>query len=275
MGAHTDTVNKKMDKQDEIYELFRQIEEKSSDGECIYRGESELYASVSSTLYREHGATMEVAHKEMLDQAKYYTNLGDEKQFLTEAQHLGGSTKLIDFSYDYNVALFFACRQAPNKNGRIIIVNKQGIERVNKNKAEEDKIKIIVPRPTYPRITAQKSVLIHHPQGYLQAESEYQFVEVTANLKNFILENIKKHHGISWETLFNDVYGFIEYQRIRKKANRHFSAGLDTVERGESDKAIKHFTISIEHDPQSARAYNNRGVAYNRKGMYKESDQRF
>ena len=42
-------------------------------------------------------------------------------EILTEIQHYGGKTNLIDFTTDYLIALFFACDGHHDKEGRIIM----------------------------------------------------------------------------------------------------------------------------------------------------------
>ena len=42
-------------------------------------------------------------------------------EILTEIQHYGGKTNLIDFTIDYLVALFFACDGHHDKDGRVIL----------------------------------------------------------------------------------------------------------------------------------------------------------
>ena len=42
-------------------------------------------------------------------------------EILTEIQHYGGKTNLIDFTTDYFIALFFACDGHHDKKGRIIL----------------------------------------------------------------------------------------------------------------------------------------------------------
>ena len=52
-------------------------------------------------------------------------------KFLTELQHYGGHTNLIDFTTDNHIALFFACDGSPDKDGRIILLERT--EEKNRN----------------------------------------------------------------------------------------------------------------------------------------------
>ncbi len=115
-----------------VQSLHQKIREKSSQGEYIYRGEPEQYDKVSSTLYRKYAKDIQaekfdiqIAQNEMLEQVKAYTNFTDETDVLTELQHYGGKTNRIDFTTDYLIALFFACDSSPDKDGRIILLNRK------------------------------------------------------------------------------------------------------------------------------------------------------
>ncbi|MDE0397739.1 MAG: FRG domain-containing protein [Candidatus Poribacteria bacterium] len=48
----------------------------------------------------------------------------DEVDLLTQLQHYGGKTNLIDFTTDYLIATYFACAGEPNEDGRVIVLEK-------------------------------------------------------------------------------------------------------------------------------------------------------
>ena len=114
-----------------ILAKIREITEKSSDSDYIYRGEPKHYKKVSSTLYRQYeddieaeDFDIEVAQNEMLTEAKDYIHETDEGfEILTQLQHFGGKTNLIDFTTDYLIALFFACESLFDKPGRVILLD--------------------------------------------------------------------------------------------------------------------------------------------------------
>ena len=116
----------------DIKTLIENILNESSDGDYIYRGEVKEFAKISSTLYRQYekrtnaeNFDIEIAQKEMLKQVKKYTDFEKDIDILTELQHYGGKTNLIDFTTDYLIALFFACDGEYNESGRIILLNKK------------------------------------------------------------------------------------------------------------------------------------------------------
>ena len=115
-----------------------EIAEKSADADYIYRGEPEHYEKVCSSLYREYPRTEWIpfdipkAQENMLEEAKAYVSKTDDIDetddiaILTQLQHFGGKTNLIDFTEDYLIALFFACDGSHEKEGRVILL-KRGI----------------------------------------------------------------------------------------------------------------------------------------------------
>ena len=300
------------DIQCEVRNIISEIEEKSADGTYIYRGERKThegppyYGKVSSSLWRELRLELEHFHirlieQEMLKTAKKHTGHpqqslvadslstvgvykgeGAEKarlvsfdpakvgekypsetefELLTEIQHYGGKTNLIDFTTDYLIALFFACDGHHDKDGRVIL-------------QETEEIKDMINRPRNPqhRVIAQKSVFIHPTEGFIEPH-EKDIVIIPANLKQPLLERLRKYHSVSTETIYNDIYGFIRNQSIHRNAHTEFYRGFACQQRGDeattSEKkqkcykeAVKHYTQSIELDPDLAGAYFNRGEAW-------------
>ena len=96
-----------------ILEIIGKIAKISAEADYIYRGEPECYERVSSNLWRELKEAkalhldIESIQKAELDRAKRHTEKTDEFEILTEIQHFGGKTNLIDFTTDYYTALFF------------------------------------------------------------------------------------------------------------------------------------------------------------------------
>ena len=283
------------DKPPTIQDIIHEIEEKSADGDYIFRGERQnIDRKVSSTLYRDfddidmRGFDIEVVQKEMLNGAKKHTghlpHTGDippdfrpilarmfsvreedtaevDFEILTEIQHYGGKTNLIDFTTDYLVALFFACDGHHDKDGRVIL-----------QKTDEIKDMLRYPRNPRHRVAGQKSVFVRSPKGYIEPNKD-NMVIIPKSLKKLILQYLRKYHGIFTETIYNDLYGFIRSQDIHASANTQIYKGLACKNRGdkteiqeekqkEYEEAIKHYTKAIELKPDSAEAYYHRGVVY-------------
>ena len=277
-----------------VQDIISEIEKKSKGGGYIYRGErkryegSPYYGKVSSNLWREYGIEdeqfdIELVQKELLAAAKKHTRdlphdfrldvtaplnviteLTKEArnfEILTEIQHYGGKTNLIDFTTDYFIALFFACNGRYDEDGRIIL-----------QKTDEISEMIAHPRNPRHRVIVQKSVFIRPPRGFIEPHKN-DIVTIPANLKQQILEHLRNYHGTFTEVIYNDIHGFIRNQNIHGDAYTHFHRGFACQNRAdeaptlkekhrEYEEAIKHYTEAIKLKPDLDDAYNNRGNVY-------------
>ena len=282
------------DIQHRIREKISEIEEKSAEGDYLYRGEPEDYGKISSSLWREYGLEredfdIETIQSEMLNDAKKH--IGDLSpdfsadaatavnvnqpdtdetinfEILTEIQHYGGQTNLIDFTTDCFIALFFACDGYHNEPGRVIL-----------QKIEDIKEMIKATRNPRHRVIAQKSIFVHPPNGFIEPHKD-NIVIIPPNLKQGILQYLRKYHGISTEAIYNDLHGFIRHQDIHGGAYTQFYRGLACKKRGdeaaiskekqkEYEKSIGYYTQAITVKPNLAEAYSNRGNTYSSKGDF-------
>ena len=171
--THSDSSN---DHLDEVLNVINQLAKKSAGGDYIYRGEPEHYEKVSSSLYRQYkeidaiGFDIEVVQKEMLKEASRYTSQTDESEILAELQHYGGNTNLIDCTTDYLIALFFACNGAPDKGGRVILLQR----------SDDENKRVWPPQNPNNRVIAQKSVFVQPKKGFVEPAEE---IDVPRNLK--------------------------------------------------------------------------------------------
>ena len=202
-----------------ILEIIGRIAETTADDDFIYRGEPQHYGEVSSSLWREcqkeigtEEFDIETIQQKMLEVSKNYTHEKDEFEILTELQHFGGYTNLIDFTTDNHIALFFACNGSLGKPGRIILLERT--EEIDK------KHQIEKPRNPQNRIIAQKSVFVRPPNGYLDPK-QYAVIDIPRSLKEPMLDHLQKQHGISTQTVYNDLHGYIRNQ------DTHLKEGID------------------------------------------------
>ena len=294
-----------------VLEKIAEIAEKSADDDYIYRGESKSHEKVCSSLYREYphaeGIHFDIvsAQETILEEAKAYIGETDDIDetddigILTELQHFGGKTNLIDFTEDYLIALFFACDGSHDEEGRVILL-----------KRESDDYAIRKPRRTINRVESQKSVFVESPTGFVEPDS---VVTIPVDLKLPMLHYLEKYHRISIATIYNDLHGFIrrsayiEFLKGLKSqdkadeaktrdekhehygnavrhytealklkpnfANVYYNRGTAYSDKGEFDNAIQDYSKAIELNPHDANAYNNRGIAYTKKGEFDNAIQ--
>ena len=139
----------------------------------------------------------------------------EDLQLLAEIQHYGGITFLIDFTESRNVALFFACKDDLDENGRLMLL------------PEEHEGEIwdrISPSKPFPRYRKQKSVLVVPERGGLFPNgSECVVFNIPKGLKRDILkylacENITNEsldiHG-GCERIPDNIREYIEEQKSR------------------------------------------------------------
>ena len=292
-------------------QIISKIRRKSKSGDYIYRGERKNYPKISSALYREcvkinvEEFNLRNAQKEMLKIAKnhigespvgaleYFSDVTNERrkklplhweesmaetieevaerEILTELQHYGAKTNLIDFTTDYLIALFFACTGDPKVNGRVILLQRT-------EKIEE---MIIRPRNPRHRVIAQKSVFLQPPKGFIE-ENEVNIVTIPASRKKSMLNHLRKYHDISAESIYNDIHGFIRIQTIQQNAYIEFFMGrtfqargnigiYDGEKREEYKTAIEHYTLAIEQNPELGIAYNKRGECWLHLGQWRNT----
>ena len=247
-----------------ILEIVGNIAKISAAGNYIYRGEPKHYEKVSSTLYRKLEVAkmlhrnVEEVQKEEVDAAKRYTKKTEEFEILTEIQHFGGKTNLIDFTTDYYIALFFASESFPFEDGRVILQDKTGA------------IKGWIREPQDPnmvsRVRVQKSVFVQPPDGFIEPDME---IVIPQSLKQPFLNYLKREFDISIENIYPDLHGFVSSQDNRWSARANFAKGITYKEQADEarepkeknqkhQQAIKSFTEAINLMPQFAEAYSTR-----------------
>ncbi len=221
--------------------ILRHIEAKSREDDYLFRGEPAHYqeppyrGKVSSNLYRvfleregfdvvQEQFDIAEVQTEMLDTVKEFSRKPvEELERLSEIQHYGGKTNLIDFTEDYLIALFFACDGSPRENGRLIL-------------QEKALLKAYIAEPYEPinRVIAQKSVFIEHPDGFIEPNGN-DVINIPAFLKKPLREHLDRYHGITPATIYNDIHGFIGHQRRNLELYTEIYLGLAHKRKGDSE----------------------------------------
>ena len=241
----------------EVLDKIGEISHKVAIGSYIFRGETRLNLRVSSRLYREcqpnwkEGWDIEWIQTTELYDAKRFTDEKDDLTILTEIQHYGGVTNLIDFTTDYLIALFFACDGDHQEDGRLIFLNKYSM------------VRAYLHRPNSPpnRVAAQKSIFVRPPLGYIEDEY-FETLTIPRHLKEGILDYIRNAHGIYTGSIYNDLHGFIRDRAIHREAKEKFYEGLTHYNNDEYRAAIESYTGSLKLRPRVDVVHNNRGAAH-------------
>lgn len=259
-----------------ISKITREIVEKSADGNYIYRGEPEHYDKVSSSLYRRTPEAfdsgrfdLEFLQEEILRNARNHIHDHEKEDFelLTELQHYGSQTNLIDFTTNYYIALFFTCAGSHDKEGRIILLQRT---------AEIDE-KYRIKRPLNPlnRVMAQKSIFTQPHEGFIDP-NDLITVSVPADLKQWILIYLRNFQDISTQSIYNDLHGFIRNKDLRYSREamgllvlteiqlKHI-AEYDLIAEEQQDalqNAIKGCTQKLQYAPYEVSTYVKQGEYY-------------
>ena len=264
----------------DIHKIFQEIEKKSKDGDYIYRGEPKCHENVSSRLWRKFAKNTQNYDVPRVDISKVEDELfcgvqkhvptPDEKKIdlLSEIQHFGGDTNLIDFTTNYLIALFFACEKLFDENGRVILQDKD---------KDEERDMIVEPdipqnpRDSQHRIVVQKSVFFRGPDGFFNPE-ERNIVTILAHQKKDIMSYLEKYHDISMSTVYSDLHGYIKYQDRHGGGYTQFYAGLASMNQGNCEMAVEHFARAIDLEYATIKdAYFFRGCAYAELAQYDKS----
>ena len=236
---------------------IQEILEISALGDFLYRGEPQHFENVSSSLYRQFSDIvvedfdLDVLQQGLVDAIRNYTSQDEDFEILTELQHYGGATNLIDFTADYLIAIFFACDGSDllEEDGRVVLLRRTN--EVNKW--------IRSPRNPVNRVLAQKSIFVQPPGGLIKPD---HVIEIPKELKKPMLGHLRKYHGISTESIYNDLHGFIRNQRLHQGAWKEFYRGFNCQRKADHQHAIEHYTKAIELDPEMLSfVHFNRGNA--------------
>ena len=132
------------------------------------------------------------------------------------------------------------------------------------------------PRTSNNRVIDQKSVFVIPREGFIDIKQEgIDVIDIPKGLKPYILRFLRKHHGISIETIYADFEGSIRLQRNNLKATSYVLHGNDYLLKDQYDLAVKKFDEAIKLDSNYADAYQGRAIAYTYKNENKLAIENF
>ena len=257
----------------------------------LFRGTTESHEEINSSLYR-WAKDKVVFHekyspfnmeKEILERAKtHFADSASNIEMLTDLQHLQqdhGKTNLIDFSRNLYIALFFACDEEHHKEGgELILLDSANIVKKSdviyaELQSSSDPF-LIEPANTQisqKRVTFQNSVFVYPPSGYINKKDWCKIITVPTELKQLILEHLRKIHNIHTDTIYNDLIGFVANEKNYETSAVLFHQGLASSNKGEYEEAIQKYNEAVELNPNHAEFYNNRGNVKNKLRQYQEA----
>lgn len=208
----------------------------------MWRGQANIAWPIHSAAYRRIALTqnnvseadMRKYEMELLKKARH-KGYGYEEgrrladfEVLAKLQHHGAATRLIDFSRNLLVALWFACRSEFDKTGLLFGISSQFIQGQEGEMEERNYDEIFVrgntvggattwePPPVTKRIAAQSAQFMYskvsdHRMGsldFMQNKKAYLPIAINAKIKAELLMLLEGTFDVRQLTLFPDLDGF-------------------------------------------------------------------
>ena len=276
----------------EIQAKIDEIEKQIQHTECVFRGEPAYYEKVSCGVFREFNNVEEkftlpskmqtnnpnliintsgfeipvritaskkdIQNKQREILRDLQNRIGEEDcsdlLIMTSIlQHIGHGTDLLDFTTDYRIAMFFACRKEFDEDGRVILLRRDNKRYTFHDMTQKQELRIVEGRAK-----AQESVLVDSPDFFIEEADQYYVCRIPKDLKIDLLEYLNTQ-GISETTMFPDYLGFIENEKDRREAHGYFRRGLELENHQKCEEAISCYDKAINLKYNFAGAYKHRG----------------
>lgn len=245
------------------------LRERSSDAITFYRGQPQPYGpdgyEASSTLARimPVGATdadlakleLKILHSGLSFFAPHVWDI----EAMADLRHFGGLVNCIDFTRNILVALFFACLEAPDKPGKLLLFRmssdlQASFRDYNRCGADgprtQEGIAIFEDIHTASnalRAVRQSSVLVHAPSGSISFAKDAEHYTIPAVRKPAFLEYLASR-DITMASLFPDLNGFISTGvKSMPRTLEELNHRLDELLRRRAERA-RHNPYSLGRD---------------------------
>ena len=229
-----------------VEQIIQGLEETHPVGQCVYRGQSMIYPSASSTLARILSAErsdglLALETKNLFGAASLYSPHTLDIEIMADLRHFGGPTNFIDFTRDPRIALFFACLGHEDEPGQVLCLpidrgelsspwdyslsslydlHQAGIIRIFQDFHMASNAQ---------RAARQSSVMVHQPSGHLKFAKEDTYC-IPAARKPEIREYLARHpSSIELHYLFANKADFIELSRKSPEPDEDFEKKLDDL----------------------------------------------
>ncbi len=212
---------------EDFYTFLKHIEDDSKT--TIYRGQSNESYKLIPKAFR--GDYIKIDDRDAFNYFKrnsvihFNVSITNDWEYLAFAQHYNIPTRLLDWSLNPLVALFFAVNEMKNENACLFRYDYSGvgIVNLNDNPFELTESGIYIPRAITNRILAQKGLFTIHTKIESETDSIFENRITKFIFKEILCEEIahRLHRfGITFESLFPDLEGmsrYIEWRWLYRK----------------------------------------------------------
>ena len=267
-------------------------------GRFAFRGQSNADWGLDSSAYRRlegkmknhpyaaHSLFVGYLHERVNEARMRFSEHGDKQplEVMAHLQHYGAATGLIDFTENSLAALWFACKDKLEKDGKVFAVRLDNPEHIREIKTREglkgeldgffgkgrpeDKLWAWRPGDGNARMVTQQSLFVFGRPSIGEEFFSASPYEVRFGEKELLLQ-ILEQSGISETFMFSDFAGFAAGNAAGKeydfhRAKTYYDEKIDDAERfGKSTKEEK---ISL---------YSSRGMLNRALGLYPDAEKDF
>jgi len=261
--------------------------------DMVFRGQSDAAWAVESTAYRRlkkpSSDKLLKYNQYLIAKARRYRGREFEEpisdlQLLAKLRHHNAATMLIDFTQSAIAALWFACEENKDTNGKktdgkVFCSDTGANYRFSEIKPEDEKQKSLATilkslekttaktakwePPLDNRVLKQDSFFILDKEGKLENDVFEKVITIDEDSKVKILAQLKESYNLSEETIFPDFYGFAQNNNFRKPygpqtATDIFKIALIHHRHLNHEEAIELYGEAIKLNSNLVSAYNNR-----------------
>jgi len=301
----------------DIYEFIREINSlfiiNGKTDKYVFRGQGDYKIGVTSgALRRLSNTSEEINIKELADyhdllitSARRFSathNIIEGKSdliVLSELQHYGAATNLIDFTNNSLIALFFACKSSQTvckvyclkeDTFRFLPISPSQNKNEDKNEIyEDDRFSNILlkleknekelgskkrfvkwlPHQINNRIIKQDSIFIITSNGKISENEFDKIIIINKEKKKELLNELSIKFNITEESIYPDFFGFVLAHSVKNKVpiseneiSSFYQLGLDNYFKGNFNKSVEMFNQVIKIDPKNYKAFFNRGMSF-------------
>jgi len=212
----------------------------------------------------------------------------NDMSILVEMQHYGAATNLIDFTFNSVLALYFACFENPDTNGKVFSINNSNpFNALSTNQKElntlfpmpEGKFYSYSPNHSNKRIVKQDSIFLFNDSGYIDDHFIDFVLTINHKAKKEILLQLEYLFAIKEESIYPDFIGYLQANSARKpfkikNAKDYFELAVRLHKTRDFKQAVHFYGKSLELKSDHFEAHSGISQCLRILGKYEEALKR-